>query len=77
MKKSQKQVVLDHLLEHGTITSWDAIQKYRITRLSEYIRSLRQEDGLNIESIPEKNENTHWVRYKLFIQETNGQKLIF
>ena len=77
MKKSQKQVILDHLLEHGTITSWDAIQQYRITRLAEYIRSLRQDDGLDIDSIPEKNEQTHWVRYKLYKQDAAGQRLIF
>ena len=71
--RNQKLQVLNHLKEHGSITSWEAIQRYRITRLSEYIRSLRHEDGLNISSIPEKNEDTHWVRYKLFAEETNGQ----
>ena len=70
---TQKQKVLNHLKEHGSITSWDAIQHYRITRLSEYIRSLRHEDGLNITSINEKNDNAHWVRYKMFKEEENGQ----
>ena len=71
---TQKQKVLNHLKIHGSITSWDAIQNYRITRLSEYIRSLRHEDGLNITSINEKNDNTNWVRYKFFKEEESGQR---
>ena len=68
---TQKQKILDHLKEHGSITSWTAIQTYRITRLSEYIRSLRH-DGLNISSVKEKNEETHWVRYELYKGEGQG-----
>lgn len=71
---TQKQKVLDHLKEHGSITSWTAIQQYRITRLSEYIRSLRRDDGLKITSIREKNHNTNWVRYKMFKADSNGQE---
>lgn len=75
--RNQKQQVLNHLKEFGSITSWEAIQRYRITRLSEYIRLLRHEDGLNIVSIPENNEEAHWVRYKLIAEEKNGQKKLF
>lgn len=45
--KTQLQQVKNHLLNKGRITSWSAIQAYRITRLSEYIRILR-EQGFNI-----------------------------
>jgi len=40
---TQKEQILHHLEKRGKITSWEAIQKYRITRISEYIRQLRAE----------------------------------
>lgn len=45
--KSQKQIVLEHLQKFGKITSLDAINMYRITRLSDAIFRLREE-GVNI-----------------------------
>ncbi len=71
---TQKQQVLDHLNTHGSITSWEAIKIYGITRVSEYIFSMRDKDKLKIESIYEKNEHTHWVRYKMFTADSNGQE---
>ena len=44
---TQKQMILNHLRKHGTIDTWTCIQKYRITRLSQYILLLRNE-GFNI-----------------------------
>ena len=62
--ETQRLMVFDHLLQHGTISSWEAIQKYHITRLSEYIRQLRSE-GKNIESHWKQNEEgKRWVEYK-------------
>ena len=52
---SQKEKVHKHLIKYGTIDTWTCIQKYRITRLSEYIRQLRV-DGLDIKS--------EWVKPK-------------
>ena len=49
MRKTQYQVVLGHLQEHGTITSFEAISKYGITRLSGVIFNLKK-DGHNITS---------------------------
>lgn len=40
---TQKQVVLDHLREQGSITSLDAIKNYGITRLSDRVFVLRNE----------------------------------
>lgn len=37
----QSEIVLVHLLKKGTITSWESITKYRITRLSAVIYNLR------------------------------------
>ena len=39
---SQENIILDHLKEHQFITSWEAIQEYRITRLSARIYELRE-----------------------------------
>ena len=48
MNKTQK--VKEHLLRFGSITSWDAINLYGETRLSDVILKLRQK-GWNIETI--------------------------
>lgn len=61
-KISQEQKVKNELNSKGFITSWGAIQKHRITRLSAIIFILRRE-GWDIKSVPEKNEETHWVKY--------------
>ena len=58
MTKTARDRVLDHLKEHGTITSWEAIQNYDITRLSEYIRQLRL-DGYMIASNWTENINRY------------------
>lgn len=44
---TQKQVVLEHLTNIGSITSKEAIEKYGITRLSDRIFQLRN-SGVNI-----------------------------
>ena len=44
-----KEIILEHLQEHGSITSLEAIEKYHCTRLSHYIYLLRKE-GYVIES---------------------------
>lgn len=48
MNKTQK--VKEHLLEHGSITSWDAINLYGETRVSDVILKLRQK-GWDIRTI--------------------------
>jgi len=40
---TQKEQILTHLKEHGSITSWDAIMEYGVTRLSHQIYCLRNE----------------------------------
>jgi len=42
-KLTQKQQVLDHLKKYKSLTSWDAIMEYGITRLSHHIYCLRCE----------------------------------
>jgi len=61
---TQLKQIKNHLLEHGKITSWGAITKYRITRLSEMIRQLR-EQGLDI-TMTRINTDKNWYGlYKL------------
>lgn len=45
MTKTEK--VRNHLIENKSITSWEAIQLYKATRLSAIIFNLRH-DGMNI-----------------------------
>lgn len=59
---TQKEKILNHLNRYGKITSWEAIQRYRITRLSEYIRELRVE-GHTIESQWIKGKGNPFVKY--------------
>lgn len=49
MKKTQEQVILQHLYTFGKISSWEAFQDYGITRLSAIIFNLRR-DGLFIQN---------------------------
>ena len=46
---SQSNVVIQHLLNHGSITSMEAFRDYGITRLSAIIFNLRRE-GYDIDS---------------------------
>ena len=70
-KKSKKDLVLIHLQMHGSITSWEAIEKFRATRLSDIVFKLKQ-DGHNISSKPEQNKETgtNYARYTL--HQENG-----
>ena len=49
MRDPKQQKVLEHLKTHGSITSLEAIQKFRATRLSSIIYRLR--DRYNITTI--------------------------
>jgi hypothetical protein len=42
MKPSHKSKVLAHLKEHKTITSWEAIDMFRCTRLADRIFVLKK-----------------------------------
>ena len=64
---SQLSQIKQHLLEYNTITSWQAITKYGITRIAEHVRVLRNR-GFEIE--------TKWVkengkRFGLYILKKN------
>ena len=64
MKRTQIEVIKNHLEIYGNITSWEAISLYRITRLSHYIYLLRN-DGKTIESERVESNGKNFVNYKL------------
>lgn len=49
-RTTQKNLVLKHLKENEYLTSIEAFEKYRITRLSDRIFQLRNQ-GINIKTI--------------------------
>lgn len=48
-KFTQKDIVLRHMKDFGSITSWEAFQDYGITRLSAVVFNLKK-DGHNIDT---------------------------
>jgi hypothetical protein len=62
---AQTEQIRKVLVDEGRISSWDAIQRFRITRLSAHILLLRKE-GLEIKSTWKENvEGKRWVEYSL------------
>tara|TARA_B100000900_G_scaffold300656_1_gene259192 strand:- start:233 stop:442 length:210 start_codon:yes stop_codon:yes gene_type:complete len=68
---SQKDEVLNHLKKGLSITSWEAIHKFRATRLSAIIYDLRK-SGLTIitENLISDKTGKRYARYTL-IKENN------
>lgn len=64
--KTQKQEVLAYLKKHKSITSWEAIQEFHITRLAAIIFLLK-EDGNVIFTQRMKDIDTgkSWAKYTL------------
>lgn len=48
-RTNKSRLVLEHLKEYGSITSWEAIEKYGATRLSAIIYNIRKNH--NVQSI--------------------------
>ena len=56
VRPSQQDRILHHLLTHGSVTTWEAIQLYRITRLSRCIFDLRRAGhAIQADPIPHRN----------------------
>ena len=58
---NQKEIVLNHFKKRKSITSWEAIQKYSITRLAAVICELKGTH--NIVTVIETAEGKRWARY--------------
>ena len=63
-KITQAQVIKAHLLSGKSITTWKAIQLYRITCLATRISELRRL-GLQIKQERINSDGTHWQVYWL------------
>ena len=61
---TQVEQVLEHLKEHGSITSMEAFQKFGCTRLASTIFWLRKK-GYRIDTTEEKGKRGYYARYKL------------
>ena len=62
-RKGEKiENVKRHLLNKGSITSWEAIGEYRVTRLSSIIFDLRKQ-GFDIVSIPIEFDGGRYTKY--------------
>jgi hypothetical protein len=75
-KEKQIELIMKHLQENGSITSWNAISHYHITRLAAYIHVLRRR-GFDIASIVQKNRHSWWVEYRLHGQPGLFDKVIY
>lgn len=59
MRRTHADRVEQYLRENGSITSWEAIQQFGITRLSAVIYDLRYKRGLNIGTHYETMKNRY------------------
>jgi hypothetical protein len=67
---AQNAVLKSYLTKNRKgITTFDAFEKFGITRLSARIYDLKQM-GCKIHAIREQNESTHWNRYFLLKEKT-------
>ena len=67
-QQSQLEQVMTHLKKRGSITTWQAITEYNITRLSAIIYRLRNEQDMNIDSrlATTTKENGNTRRYTIY-----------
>lgn len=74
MTKSQKQLLLEHLLAGKTITPIKALMVYGIHRLAARIRDLREE-GHNIVTTRRTDECGHdYAEYRLVLRDRFGRR---
>lgn len=69
MRKKAKERVIEYIEQFGSITTFQAFTDLGITRLSEYIRQIRQERPVLDETITTKNRYGDRTWYKKFYFE--------
>lgn len=74
MKMSQRSQVLYHLQANGRITSWEAITRFRVTRLASIIFDLRNE-GYDISC--ENKTSVDGKKYGEYTLHKKGQMNLF
>lgn len=62
--KSNTELVLEHLKTKGPLSSWTAIQLYRITRLSAVVHQLRKHHVIESKDIRSKDGRKQYTSYK-------------
>ena len=73
--ENKTRKVLNHLEKNGSITSLEAFDKYKATRLSAIIYILRHSRGYDINNVWEKtSDGTRYVRYHLIEDGLEGGK---
>lgn len=65
---NQKDRVLEHLAQFGSITSMEAITRYKITRLSAVIFDLKHK-GHDIQTETLRDGTSTWAKYSLATRE--------
>lgn len=63
--KTQEEMILDYLKEHGSITSMQAFQRLGITRLSARVYDLR-DHGHNVVTETVTKNGKRYAAYKLY-----------
>ena len=67
---TQKEIVLKHL-KRRSLTSWDAIMHYGVTRLADVVYQLK-DAGYDIKTTIEYGEGKRWAKYSLIKGKKNG-----
>lgn len=67
---TQKEMVMQYMKDEGSITPWEAIKEFGITRLGARIWELKNEDGVEINVKLESQKNRYgktvsYARYSL------------
>lgn len=66
-KKSQTSEIIAHLRKHKQITSYEAIKRFGVTRLSGIIFILRERGfGIETEMVQGKNRYGHTTSYAIY-----------
>jgi hypothetical protein len=74
---TQKQRVKLHLLNEGSITSWEAIKEYGCTRLSSVIHDLRHNENMSIMSVPTTATNRYGHKVTFSNYVLDKQRVLF
>lgn len=65
MKQTKFEKVRSHLVQTGSITSWEAIQLYRVTRLAAIIHLLKKHPH-NMDITSERKKSADGTPYALY-----------
>ena len=69
-RKSQKDIVLEHLQKYGSISTMECFSKYRITDLQHAIMLLRKENyNITDEWVKPKNKDGYANKFKVYYLE--------